>query len=270
MISKKIQDDMYLDKDDMVFIQYIISEITEDGLLPFSLPPQIFPRIIKNSALWFYEESADAIQEKWLYIKRSDIPKSDESRNTSIILPPNIQAIWEIKPTSNNMAGSKMSFKQEQILYGNATNSLGGMGGGGSHINPYSKANRDIGIESYFAHIYEAQLMKTLLGRSFPFDYSPLSNELILLGNIEGVGLVLKTFTRIALKSLYSSSLFRRHVIGNSYKRLKRVLNQFDFQYPGEVKINFEDIESEGKELLDKIEEQVMNESNAADLILCK
>lgn len=264
--SKNIEKDFYLEKDDMHFIQYLISEITEDGLLPFSLPPQIFPRIIKNSALWFYEESDDAIIEKWFYIKKSEIPSSDGSRNTTIKLPPNIQSVWEIKPTSDNVYGNMCRFYQEPIIYNAATNALGGT----SNLNPYTRANRDIAVENYFASIYEYQLFKTLLGRSFPFDYSPFTNELVLLGNLDGTGLVLKTFTRIPLKNLYSSSRFRKHVIGNCLIKLKRILSQFNFQYPGEVEINFDDLEKDGREMVEKIEEIIKNESDASDLILSK
>lgn len=263
---QNLQKELYLENGDMNFIQYLISEITEDGLLPFSLPPQIFPRIIKNSALWFYEESDDAVQERWFYIKSSDIPKHDGSRNTVITLPPTIQAVWDIKPTTSNVHGSIYKFKQDPLLYGGSSNSLGGI----SHANPYKRANRDIGIESYFAHIYESQLFKTLLGRSFPFDFSQLSGELVLMDDVSTTGLVLKTFTRLPISALYNSSRFRKHVIGSSYKKLKRILNQFDFQYPGDVKINFEDIEQEGADMVKEIEELVRSESDASDLILMK
>ena len=267
-----LQQQLYLKNEDIDFIKYLINEITEDGLLPFSLPPQIFPRLIKNSAIWFYEHCDDAISEKWYYIKKSQIPKSDNSRNTVIKLPKEIQAVWEIKPTSSSNTGASIKFNKEPLLYGaagGAINSLGG--GGGTSVSSYNNsANRDMAVENYFAYMYECQLFKTLLGRSFPFDYSHLTNELILLDNVQDTGLVLKTFTRIPLSALYNLSTFRKHVIGNSFKRLKRILNQFDFQYPGDVKINFEDIESEGKDMISSVEEEVRAESDASDLFLTK
>ena len=46
--------DVQLEPCDAEFINYCISDITEDGMLPFTLPPQSLFRIIKHAALCFY------------------------------------------------------------------------------------------------------------------------------------------------------------------------------------------------------------------------
>lgn len=262
--------DIRLNPCDTEFINYCISEITEDGMLPFTIPPQALIRIIRDSALWFYRECEEATEEKWLGIRLKDL-HLDMSRNKEIRLPDNIETVMDIKQVSSTQGFKNLArFLREPIMFSSAYNMLGSGGSAMTGLgNPYRMADRDAAFEEAFVRVYEYSLLKTLLLKGIRFDFNPHSKVLNFLGKVT-TDIVIDTLVRIPLQSLYNDIRFRQYVVGKAMIKLKKILNMFDFQYPGEVKINFDDIEAQGKELVEKLEEEIKSESNASDIILMK
>lgn len=262
--------DVQLEPCDAEFINYCVADITEDGMLPFTLPPQSLFRIIKDAALWFYQWSDQAVQEKWLGIKACDL-KVDEVRNKTIRLPDCIEAVMEIKQVNSAQNFRRLAkFMREPIYFSSAYNMLGAGGSSLSGLgNPYRLADRDAATEEAFARMYEVQLFKTLLQKGLRFDYNPYSKILVFLGRVES-DIVLAVMERIPVQSLYNDIRFRKYVVGKAMMRLKKILSLFDFQYPGNIKLNFEEIEKQGAEIVEKIEEEIKGSSSASDIILMK
>lgn len=255
---------------DATFINYCINSITEDGLLPFSLPVKAFPRIIRDSASWFYRECSDATIEKWYGIKRHDL-EEDLSKNKTIRLPDDIESVMEIKQVNATHSFATLArFMREPIMFASTMNMLGSGGSAMQGLgNPYRMTDRDIAFEECFTRMYEYSLLKTLLLKGVRFDFNPFSKELNLLGRVD-TDIVLSTLTRIPLCKLYNDVRFRQYVCANAIKRIKKIVGMFDFQYPGDVKINFDELESEGKERVKEIEEEIKSESDASDIFLMK
>ena len=262
--------DVQLEPCDAQFIQYCISEITEDGMLPFTLPPQSLIRIIRDCALWFYANCDQAVQEKWYGIKFDDL-KVDEVKNKTIRLPDQIEAVIEIKQVNAAENFRRLArFMREPIYFSSAYNMLGAGGSAMSGLgNPYRLADRDIATEEAFSRMYEVQLFKTLLQKGLRFDYNPYSKILVFLGRVES-NLVLSTLCRIPVQSLYNDIRFRKYVVGKAMSRLKKILSMFGFHYPGNVELNIDELETQGKEIVDAIEEEIKGSSSAADIILMK
>lgn len=262
--------DLKLNQCDTEFIQYCINEITEDGLLPFTIPPQSLVRIIRDAALWFYQNDAESTQEKWLGIKQHDL-HLDRNQNKEIRLPDNVEAVIEIKQVSSTQGFRNLArFMREPIMFSSAYNILGSAGSAMTGLgNPYRMADRDAAFEEAFTRVYEYDLLKTLLLKGVRFDFNPHSKILNLLGKVT-TDIVLSTFVRIPLQSLYNDIRFRQYVVGKAMMRLKKILAMFDFQYPGDIKINFDDIEKQGADMVQAIEEQIKGDSSAAEIILMK
>lgn len=262
--------DIHLEQCDAEFINYCISDITEDGMLPFTLPPQAFPRIIRDAALWFYRNCEDSTQERWYGIRRKDL-FHDKASNKFIRLPDQIEAVIDIKQV-NSCEGFKVlaRFLREPIMYASSSNVLGN---GGSALmgasNPYRLADRSAALEEAFTRMYEYSMYKTLLLKGIRFDYNPFSHILNFLGKVDN-DIVLSTLCRIPIQSMYGDIRFRQYVIGTAMMRLKKILNAFGFTYPGEVTINFEEYETNGKELVEKVQEEIKATSSASDIILMK
>ena len=161
-------------------------------------------------------------------------------------------------------------FMREPIYFSSAYNMLGAGGSAMSGLgNPYRLADRDVATEEAFARMYEVQLFKTLLQKGLRFDYNPYSKILVFLGRVES-DIVLAVMERIPVQSLYNDIRFRKYVVGKAMMRLKKILSLFDFQYPGNIKLNFEEIEKQGAEIVEKIEEEIKGSSSASDIILMK
>ena len=268
--STNLRMDVELRPCDAEFANYIINSITEDGMLPFTLPPQSIIRVIKDCALWFYQWCDQAVQEKWLGIRIEDL-KIDWSKNKTIRLPDQIEAVTEIKQVNSAQNFRRLArFLREPIYFSSAYNMLGAGGSAMSGLgNPYRLADRDVAVEEAFTRMYEVQLFKTLLQKGIRFDYNPYSKILVFLGRVES-NIVLAVMERIPVQSLYNDIRFRKYVIGHSQMRLKKILSMFNFKYPGDVEINFDELETQGKEVVDAIEEEIKGSSSAADIILMK
>ena len=112
-------------------------------------------------------------------------------------------------------------------------------------------------------------IFKTLLQKGLRFDYNPYSKILVFLGRVES-NLVLSTLCRIPVQSLYNDIRFRKYVVGKAMSRLHKILGTFGFHYPGNVELNLDELETQGKEIVDAIEEEIKGSSSAADIILMK
>lgn len=262
--------DVNLEPCDAEFINYCIAEITEDGMLPFTLPPQSLFRIIKDSALWFYNWCDQAVQEKWFGIKACDL-HIDDDKNKTIRLPDSIEAVTEVIQVNSAQNFRRLAkFMREPIYFSSAYNMLGA---GGSAMmglgNPYRLADRDIATEEAFTRMYEVQLFKTLLQKGIRFDYNPYTKVLVFLGRVES-NIMLAVMERIPVQSLYNDIRFRKYVVGKALSRLKKILSMFNFKYPGNVEINFDELERQGIEIVKEIEEEIKASSSASDIILFK
>lgn len=268
--SRNTNMSVQLTKDDASFINYCISDLTEDGLLPFSLPVQAFPRIIRDCALWFYRECADATIEKWYGIKFADL-EHDLNLNKQIRLPDDIEAVIEVKQVNATHNFATLSrFMREPVMFSSTVNMLGAGGSAMNGLgNPYRMADRDAAFEESFTRMYEYNLLKTLLLKGVRFDFNAFSKTLNFLGRLD-TDVVLSTLTRIPLSSLYNDIRFRRYVCGKAMHRIKKIVSMFDFQYPGDIKINFDEMQELGKTTIDAIEEQIRKESNASDMFFMK
>lgn len=259
--------EMKLEAADAEFINYCIDEITEGGMLPFTIPPAAFPRIIRDCALWFYRECEEATEEKWFCIKKEDL--IFDQNNKSITLPDSIEAVIDIKQSNGATQFKTLAkFMYNPIMYTASSNMLGG-GASGGFNNPYRMTDRSVGFEETITKMYEASLLKTILTKGIRFNYNPFSHTLNFLGEVNS-DIVLSTLTRVPLTALYNNIRFRQYVVAKACVKLKRILNTFDFQYPGEVKINIDELEAMGKETIEKIEEEIKNESTAVDIFLTK
>ncbi len=54
--------------------------------------------------------------------------------------------------------------------------------------------------------------------------------------------------------------IFYRYVVARCKMQLSRILGTFDFTLPGNVKINYDLVRSEGQDELTKIEEEIKSE----------
>ncbi|AFF28261.1 gp263 [Sphingomonas phage PAU] len=255
---------------DYSFMTFIQSEISEDGQIPFEYPLESMPKVIKKCALFFYTEYDLAVQEEWLMIKYSDI--RDTNQNQSIRLPDDIQNVYELKVINQNscMACGNMA---KFAPWGMLSYMSGPMNGSYSSISRQRSTmfnnlyDREMGFQEGLIRMFEVQQYESLFTKGVRFNYNQNTHKLLIQGAYNG-DLVLSVFKRIPPEDLYNDRLFIEYVTAACLMRVKRIINSFDFQYPGNVKLNVDEITADAKERFDKVEDYIKETSNGSDLIL--
>lgn len=254
-----------LNTEDYNFMSLVLEGVTEQGQLPFTIPVQSLPRIIWTCSKFFYRHDDESVEERWYVVRKSDL-LSDNCLNKVIKLPEIIESVYEVhlinEAISGIMYSSAFSRFYSEPLYrviSNYSNKPFGQ-----NIKP---ADTDMAIEESVAKLFEISYMQSMFGRHVRFHYNNTSHNLNIMGHLDN-DLVLSTFQRVALKDMYTDERFYKHVVGTCLMSLKRILSQFNFSYPGEIEINFDELQTNGKDIVDAIETEIKESSYGGDLIL--
>lgn len=259
-----------LTENDYAFMEFIQSEISEDGQIPFEYPIESMPKVIKRCALYFYDEYDDAVQEFWYMIKYSDI--RDKNQNQVIQLPDDIQAVYELHVIGQNSCTACRNMAKF-APWGMLGFMSGPMNGSYSSMTMQRKGtfnnmyDREAGFQEGLMRMFEVQQFESLFKKGVRSNYNKNTHQLNILGSYSG-DLVLSVFRRIPPEKLYNDRLFIDYVIASCQLRLKRIINSFDFKYPGNVTLNIDTIVGEASEKIKSIEEYIKETSNGSDLIL--
>lgn len=255
---------------DYAFMTFIQSEISEDGQIPFEYPIESMPKVIRKCALWFYDEYDQAVQEQWLLIKHEDA--RDKNQNQEIQLPDDIQNIYDVKTINRNSCSACSNparFNIMGLMGATFAGPINGSYSSGGNMRGMvtSMYDREMAFQEGVVRMFEIQQYESLFTKGVRFNYNKNSHKLIIQGSYSG-DIVLSVFRRIPVEYLYNDRLFIEYVTAACLRRLRRVINSFDFQYPGNVKLNIEEITSDAKERFDAVEKEIKDNCNGADLIL--
>lgn len=233
---------------DREFIGIIRDYITINGMIPFTIPTDHLPLIIKQSARYFYKTYHEATESKWLVIKNEDIVKN--GLNKSIKLPKDVEAVTKLETIGSNITSLRPYSYRPNILLtlgANFTSYLNGSFGGAQMNN--IRDVEDIAIASF-----EIQQIQHLTRKFVNYKYNSLTNNLNILGDTNGRDIVLQVYTRIPIQDLYEDDNFLNHVLGTALVNMEILLSVVGFKMPGGVTINPATYEKKGQKLLDKIE----------------
>lgn len=255
-----------LEPADYAFVDFIVDEVTEGGQLPFSFPPASIPKVAAQSALWFWRESEEAVEEKWFMCRLEDMPRAD-GLNAVLKLPENIEAVLDLHTVRGTQSyGSAFAFMRDPMLLALA---MGGGGGGGYLSGRRSSSERSDAWTEGIARLYEYSQINSLFKKSVRYDYNPLTHKINFMGRLDG-DIVMSTLVRIPMEDLYRHDLFQRHVAACCRQRLKSIISQFGMPMPGEAEINLESLQERGADERKEIEESIKADSSPSDLIFMR
>ncbi len=66
---------------------------------------------------------------------------------------------------------------------------------------------------------------------------------------------------------LYGDQVFEDYVTAKVEQAIGRIVTTFDFELPGSIKINYEEIKANGRDVVEKIESEI-KESNNTDFVI--
>ena len=95
------------------------------------------------------------------------------------------------------------------------------------------------------------------------FRYNRLTNNLRFLGELPRKDVIVDVLVAIPDCDMYNDDLFRRYVMADCKANLGRVLGTFNYQLPGNISINVEQIANEGNAEKDAILQEIKDMSGS-------
>jgi hypothetical protein len=238
------------------FIQRIVSEITINQSLAFTLPKTRIPQIVERVAKYWFRRAEIATEERWYIIRNQDI---SGNLNRTIKLPKQIISVADVRLTENAYSAfAPANFRIERLL----ANSVSFYTVDTGQFN-YAGPVMSTGLSStaeYFMGLMEIKQLESLLFDDVRFDHNPLSGTLTILGDSKGCDLILLTYTRIKLQDLFNDDRFLMHCVGECMSNISFILSALEFKMPGGVTINKQQWSSEGKAMIAEVKESLAND----------
>lgn len=231
------------------FIANVQQELSVACALPFTVPIPEINRIIKYSSDWFYKKYEDAVEERYYFISTEWFKNDQFKLERTVTMPDCVFSVWQLKKLKEDFARS-MSFDGtadfgiERLFLSDSVS----LGQGTENLMYYT------------LNMYWMDVASHIINHTISFNYNRNSHRLFIGGQTPDRDCVAMCYSKIPLEHLMNDEVFYRYVVAKCKVQLSRILGTFDFNLPGGIKINYDLIRDEGKEEIEKIEEEVKSE----------
>jgi len=225
----------------------IQDEITFSGMLPYSLPEKEIKRIINIDALYFYDNWRYAIESKYLLLPK-ELFKSDGFKNgRQILMPDCVQFMVELKEAKGGsiFASIDRDFSEGKFM--------------GSEIFLTPFMGESIMYRTIMFSFLD--LTKGMILDTIAYDYNKNTKLLGVVGRTPKVDAVAKVFKKIAIDKLYDDELYQRHVRAHAKVRLSHMLQTFNYQLPGDVTINYQNMVATAEKEMEEVKTMIKGEN---------
>ena len=243
------------------FIDLVQSDVTIYGALPKNLPDASIRQFVETTATkWFWQNYQYAVSKMYYYIDKAAFSTEEYTNYKYIELPCEIQSItWIYKVSNQNLLQLGINTPNLSVNLG-VTNQ--------PYLSSYVTTIGELGV--YKTQIDSmADMLNQLNLYTVKFHFNQITHRLNILTNVED-HLVLETYVNVPLENLLADHYFLRYVTGWARVQLGRLLGAFNFQLPGGVTYNSADLANDGKEEMNKVEEEIKNMSNASWFFMVK
>jgi len=246
-------------------IQEVKDEISHSCSLPYNLNDQEIKRIIKRARAYFYDNYQYAVEDK-IFVLTKDLFSTPSFRATrQIQLPSCVISVWDVRQVSGSgLTGTPdKDFGDSKLL------------GSELMLSPFVGDNlvyRTV-LYSFF------DLAKAYLLESFAFSYNKNTKRLTISGRdpsrttttagtgstqFDGVDVGVRAYIDIPEESLYDDELFVRYVLAEAKINIGRLLGTFEYNLPGGVRINYNNIQTLGTTEKTDILAQIKDENTTS------
>jgi len=225
----------------------IQDEITFSGMLPYSLPEKEIKRIMNIDALYFYDNWRYAIESKYLLLPK-ELFKTDGFKNgRQILMPDCVQFMVELKEAKGGsiFASIDRDFSEGKFM--------------GSEIFLTPFMGESIMYRTIMFSFLD--LTKGMILDTIAYDYNKNTKLLGVVGRTPKVDAVAKVFKKIAIDKLYDDELYQRHVRAHAKVRLAHMLQTFNYQLPGDVTINYQNMVATAEKEMEEVKTMIKGEN---------
>jgi len=233
--------------------------------LPYNLNDQEIDRIIRRAKAWFYDNYQYAVEDRIFVLGKEIFANPNFRATRQLTLPDSIITIYEVRDVSGaGVAGNPdKDFGDSKLL------------GSELLLSPFVGDNlvyRTV-MYSYF------DLARAYLLNTYAFKWNKNSKRLTILGrdpNRSGKGtqaaqaqgfgpggynVYIRCFVAIGDEFLFDDELFIRYVIGKCKIALGRMLGAFNYNLPGGVAVNSQELISAGDAEVQEVMDMINGEN---------
>jgi hypothetical protein len=234
-------------------IEDINNEITYSGMLPYSLPEKELKRIIENDSRYFYDNWRHAVEPRYLLLP-TDMFKTEQFKvSRTIQMPDCVQFVTDLKEAkgASIFATIDRDFSEQKFI------------GSEVYLTPF------MGESIMYRTIMFSflDLTRGLILDTIAYDYNRNTNSLGVVGRTPKVNAVAKILKKIDKDKLFEDELFQRYVRAHSKVRLAHMLQTFNYQLPGDVTINYQNMVTTAEKEMEEVKAMMKGE-NTTDWML--
>jgi hypothetical protein len=242
-------------------IDFVQTDITVGGALPKNLPDQSIRQFIETRATaWFYQNYQYAVGKMYYYILKEAFTKDTKTGYAYYELPCEIQSVTWCRPVTNT------NLLQLGINVPNLSVNLGVTNQ--PYLSSYVTTIGELGVyKTMIDNMSDMLDQMSLFTTKFQFNY--LTHRLHVLTGLSS-NIMLEVYVNIPKEDLYVDHYFLRYVTGWAKMQQGRMLGAFAFTLPGGVTYNSADMVTDGKEDMQKVEEEIKGMSNNSFFFMTK
>lgn len=225
----------------------INDEITYSGMLPYSLPEKELKRIMEIDARFFYDNWRYAIESKYILLPKA-LFKTDEFKNgRQLLMPDCVQFMVELKEAKGGsiFASIDRDFSEGKFM--------------GSEIFLTPFMGESIMYRTIMFSFLD--LTRGMILDTIAYDYNKNTKLLGIVGRTPKTDAVAKVFKKIEIDKLYEDELYQRHVRAHAKVRLAHMLQTFNYQLPGDVTINYQNMVATAEKEMEEVKTMIKGEN---------
>jgi hypothetical protein len=241
------------------FINEVQQELTVACQLPYSIPKKELARIVDRAKKWFYKNYEYAVQEKYLALRpESYNAEGSEFQKTGEVTMPSsvfaVNAVFQLHRFSGEDGGfSNWSFNSSDTDFALDKWIYNAYYGGGEGIA--SENLMYFVINEMFVD-YARQALQNMMS----YNYNYLTYKFRFMGEKPIYTVIFQVFEKIPDCDLYQEEIFFRYVVAEAKLQLARVMGTFNYNLPGNITINYDLYQSEGRDELERIKQEIKDD----------
>ncbi len=228
----------------------INDEITFSGAMPYGLPEKEVKRIILNDSRYFWDNWRHAVESRYLLLPLELFQNSTFKKFRQIQLPDCVQFVVDFKEAKGGsiFATIDRDFAEQKFI------------GSEIFLTPF------IGESIMYRTVMFSflDLTKAMMLDTIAYDYNKNSKLLGVIGRTPKTNAVIRVFKKLDQDKLFEDEMFQRYVRAHAKVRLSHMLQTFNYNLPGGVTVNYQNIVSTAEKEMEAVN-QMMKGENTPD-----
>lgn len=260
------------------FVESIQLEMSVGGMIPFTIPAEVIAQLVKNAKTMFQKSYEDFTEEMFLVLPETEIQKKKFNKGITKLKDDGSKDKNAIKDTRGAFMLPEKVVSVVGVYEIGGFEGEAGWGGMllGKHTGDISLQNllyqnaydRSLAVAADTTSYYIAtesflDISRQIFQHPITFRYNRLTNNLRFLGELPRKDVIVDVLVAIPDCDMYNDDLFRRYVMADCKANLGRVLGTFNYQLPGNISINVEQIANEGNAEKDAILQEIKDMSGS-------